>query len=114
MIAVADPSESAWRRNEARVACSSADCTSGSGRRNRRSDSVKLVGENTALSSSSSEDDGDLDLAAFALLERIEKDVEALSTNDEDVGQCRERTGMKQGGETNGGEKSRSPKNLEF
>ena len=44
----------------------------------------------------------------------IEKEVEALSTNDEDVGQCRERKGMKKGGEPNGGEKSRSPKNLEF
>ena len=60
---------------------------------------MKLDGANTAPSPSSSEDDGDLDLAAFALLERIEKEVEALSTNDEDVGQCRERTGMKQGGD---------------
>jgi len=33
----------------------------------------------------------------------IEKEVEALSTNDEDVGQCRERTGMKKGGETQWG-----------
>ena len=94
MIAVADPSESAWRRNEARVACSSADCVSGSGRRNRRNDSVKLVGLNPAPSPSSSEDDGDFDLVALVRFEgmrMIEKEVEALSTNDEDVGQCRKK-----------------------
>ena len=40
----------------------------------------------------------------------IEKEVEALSTNDEDVGQCRERKGMKKGGETNGVRKVGPPK----
>ena len=67
------------RRNEARVACSSADCMSGSGRRNRRNDSVKLVGLNPAPSPSSSEDDGDFDLVALVRFEgmrTIEKDVD--------------------------------------
>ena len=82
VMAEADPRESAWRRNEAKVACSSADCTSGSGRRNRRNDSVKLVGRNTAPPPSSSEDDGDFDLAAldrFEGIKQIEK-LEALSS----------------------------------